>query len=157
MILTINSDLFKDVPVQGSESPIIIAHGCNAQGKMRSGFAKVVRDLNEGVFEAYFNSGYKLGTVSYFNLYPNVYVANCVTQEFFGYDGKKYTSYDAVDLCFKDINLIATELSKSSNSKVKLLFPKIGSVLGGGNLDIINTIIDVNVQDEYTDKIQYSI
>lgn len=157
MILTISSDLFKDIPVQGSESPIIIAHGCNAQGKMRSGFAKVVRDLNEGVFNTYINSGHKLGTVSYFTLYPNVYVANCITQEFFGYDGGKYTSYDAVDSCFKDINLIATELFKSSNNKVKLMFPKIGSVLGGGNLEIINTIIDVNVQDEYTDKIQYVI
>lgn len=157
MILTINSDLFKDVPKDGTDSPIIIAHGCNAQGKMRSGFAKVVRDLNEGVFKAYVASHHKIGTVSYYELYPNVYVANCITQEFFGYDGKKYTSYDAVDSCFKEVNELAKVLHERTGNKVKLMFPKIGSVLGGGNLEIINTIIDVNVEDEYTDKIQYII
>lgn len=157
MILTINSDLFKDVPKDGTDSPIIIAHSCNAQGKMRSGFAKVVRDLNEGVFKAYVDSRHQLGTVSYFELYPNVFVANCITQEFFGYDGKKYTSYDAVDSCFKEINVLSKVLKECTGNKVKLMFPKIGSVLGGGNLEIINTIIDVNVEDEYTDKIQYVI
>jgi len=158
MIFVIKGNLFNEVPVSGSVEPIIIAHGCNAQGKMRSGFAKVVRDLNEGVFNAYIQSGHQLGSVSYFELYPNVFVANCVTQEFYGYDGIKYTSYDAVDSCFKKLNDFIKELLPITGAKrAQLMFPKIGAVLGGGNLEVINKIIDVNVQDELASKVQFVI
>lgn len=158
MIFVIKGDLFDEVPQNGSPEPIIIAHGCNAQGRMRSGFAKVVRELNEGVYEAYIQSGHKLGTVSYFELYPNVFVANCVTQEFYGYDGKKYTSYDAVDSCFSQLNEFIKELLPITGAKrAQLFFPKIGAVLGGGNLEVINKIIDVNIEDELTSKVQFVI
>lgn len=156
MIFTINDDLFSNIDKNGSTELVIIAHGCNAQGRMGSGFAKVVRALNEGVYDSYIKSGHKLGTVSYFELYPNVFVANCVTQEFYGYDGNKYTSYDAVDSCFKQVNeFIKSHLNV--NERAQLVFPKIGAVLGGGNLEVINKIIDVNVEDEFTSKIQYVI
>lgn len=156
MIFTINGDLFKDIPINGSDDLIIIAHGCNAQGKMRSGFAKTVRSLNEGVFTSYIKSGHKLGTVSYFELYHNIYVANCITQQYYGYDGAKYTSYDAVDSCFKQINEFIKQ-KLPNNKRAQLFFPKIGAVLGGGNLEIINKIIDVNIEDEFTSKLQYII
>lgn len=157
MILTINKNLFDDVSVSGSDNPVIIAHGCNAQGKMNSGFAKAVRNLNENVYNVYLQSGHKLGTVSYFELYKNVFVANCVTQQFYGYDGKKYTSYDAIDSCFKEINQFCKIVKETQDKKVHLLFPKIGAVLGGGDLEIINKIIDINVDDNFSTKIQYVI
>ncbi len=158
MIFVINDDLFANIPKTGAPEPIIIAHGCNAQGRMGSGFAKVVRNLNEGVYEAYKESGHKLGTVSYFCLYPNVFVANCVTQEYYGYDGKKYTSYDAVDSCFSELNKFIKEVLNSTGaSRAQLVFPKIGAVLGGGNLEVINKIIDVNIDDTCVSKIQYVI
>lgn len=152
MISVIKGDLFDSVPVYDSKSPIVIAHGCNAQGKMRSGFAKAVRSLNEDVYNEYIKSKHKLGTVSYVELFPNVYVANCVTQQYYGYDGSKYTSYDAVDSCFDNVSKFIKLLD---NKETQLFFPLLGAVLGGGKVEIINNIIDVNVSDSIALKVQF--
>ncbi|WNA15909.1 ADP-ribose binding protein [Xanthomonas phage XaC1] len=149
MISIIEGDLF-DFVKSSEDKTIIIAHGCNAQGKMRTGFAKVLRDKNENVFKTYKNSGHKLGTASFYELEPNVFVANCVTQEFYGYDGKKYTSYDAVHDSFTELQKFIDQF----DTEVLLYFPKLGAVLGGGNNNVIKTIIDEVIDDKVT-KIQF--
>lgn len=110
----------------------IIVHGCNAQGRMASGVAKAIRAKWPGAYDAYmrdFEAGrIKLGSVSYyFGLdrdEDNVVVCNAITQEFYGYDGKQYASYEAVQDCFLEI------MARYFQSD-DIHFPLIGCGLGG--------------------------
>lgn len=125
----------------------IIFHGCNAQGKMGSGFAKELRSRFPGAYDEYEkthkSTGLMLGSNVYFNPddKENVIISNCITQERYGYDGKKYVSYDAIDLCMKNLN----ELIGLLETNVHVHFPKVGADLGGGDWNIIKSIIETNL------------
>jgi Predicted phosphatase homologous to the C-terminal domain of histone macroH2A1 len=120
----------------------IIVHGCNAQGRMGSGFAKELRERYPAAYEEYKKvhetEGLKLGSTVYYLANQNLLIANAITQEFYGYDGEKYVSYDAIDTVFKDMNDFIAETGRCTN----LHFPKIGADLGGGCWDVISEIID---------------
>lgn len=122
----------------------IIVHGCNAQGKMGSGFAKELRERYPVAFleyrkhcESYSNSIANVGSIAYAVINDNLIIANAITQKFYGYDGKKYVSYDGVDAAFKDLNKLC-----DNGRIVHVHFPKIGADLGGGNWNVIKEIID---------------
>lgn len=130
----------------------IIMHGCNAQGKMGSGFAKELRDKHPEAYaiykSEYDNFGLLLGTNIICNkLTEKLIICNSITQEYFGYDGKKYVSYDAVDSCTKDLNELIKQIKVQLNIEVLLHMPKIGSGLAGGNWNIISSIIDSNITE----------
>ena len=85
-----------------------IVHGCNAQGVMNSGIAKIIREKYPKAYERYVNehkaNGLKLGKlvvvpcgdkVKDFDNYK--IIVNAITQEFFGRENDRYVSYDAVD------------------------------------------------------------
>lgn len=133
----------------------VIVHGCNAQGKMRSGFAKELRQRYPGAYDAYMeqhnNGGLKLGAVVYYDTDDDMLIANAITQEFFGYDGAKYVSYDAIHTSFSVMNTVLTTL----NRPVYLHFPKIGADLGGGNWNVIEKIIDETVTNPLIQKHLY--
>lgn len=119
-----------------------IAHGCNAKGVMGSGFAKAVRDNYPECYDSYkkhyHDYGLELGTIHvYENKIANVTIFNCITQENFGRDGRRYVSYDAIASCFKELN----ECSWYWQIK-RLSIPKIGSMLGGGDWSVIEAIIN---------------
>lgn len=117
----------------------VIAHGCNAQGVMRSGVAKVIREKYPLCYTKYSNdiqTGLKLGKISVYTHSASLVIVNAITQEYYGKDGKKYVSYDAVDSCFKSL----FEMMKDSNAALNI--PTIGAGLGGGSWNIIETIID---------------
>jgi O-acetyl-ADP-ribose deacetylase (regulator of RNase III) len=126
----------------------VIAHGCNTQGVMGAGIAKIVKEKYPYAFEEYrraveewivFNADNRsmLGHV-----FPtareagNKIIFNCITQLGFGYGTHRYVSYDAVDNCMKNVAGLLTSLDESSIS-----MPQIGSGLGGGNWQVIEAII----------------
>jgi O-acetyl-ADP-ribose deacetylase (regulator of RNase III) len=121
----------------------VICHGCNAQGVMRSGVAKFLSEKWPNVYEEYkklCDSVYALGMCQLVQIGGSKqYVANLISQGQFGYDGKRYTSYDAV----------CTGLESLLEQMVKLNLRSVAlpcgmcSVRGGANWDIIQKMIEV--------------
>jgi O-acetyl-ADP-ribose deacetylase (regulator of RNase III) len=122
----------------------IIVHGCNAQGKMRSGFAKQLREMYPRAYLDYYASykryGLRTGKVVISPVPPHenkFVIANAITQEFYGYDRETvYVDYEGVAKCFKDISEYALK-----NGFKEIHFPKIGAGLANGNWDRIIKII----------------
>lgn len=122
----------------------IIVHGCNAQGKMGSGFAKELRERYPKAYTEYMkhcnsfsNSRANVGSIAYADINDNLIIANAITQKYYGYDGKKYVSYDGIDNAFKSLNDFC-----DCGRIAHVHFPKIGADLGGGNWNVIKEIID---------------
>ena len=118
-----------------------ICHQVNCQGVMGSGVAKAIRDEWPEVFTEYRSYvdmcfGTPLGSVCYAPINnSNQTVANMFAQSSYGYDGKRYTSYDAFCNC---LNVMARDIPKSKT----IAFPyKIGSDRGGANWNIIYAMI----------------
>lgn len=118
-----------------------ICHQVNCQGVMGSGVAKAIRDEWPEVFTEYRSYidmcfGTPLGSVCYAPINnSNQVVANMFAQSSYGYDGKRYTSYDAFCNC---LNAMARDIPKSKT----IAFPyKIGSDRGGANWNIIYAMI----------------
>jgi O-acetyl-ADP-ribose deacetylase (regulator of RNase III) len=82
----------------------VIAHQVNCQGVMGSGVAKQIREKWTNVYTAYraeydlFTDLNKplLGNCQLVQINDNQYVANLFGQNYYGKDGKRYTSYDAI-------------------------------------------------------------
>lgn len=146
-----------------------ICHQVNCQGKMNSGVAKAIRDKWPVVFEQYMktynnnikeNNGYNtlLGDILIVNL--NDYklkpehtesplIINMFGQFDYGYDGKRYTSYDAFDKCLQKIK---ESVPKGS----KIAFPyKIGCDRGGANWNVILSMISEVLGIDYDITICY--
>lgn len=126
----------------------IIAHGCNAQGVMGAGVAKLIKEKfpyaydyyrravedwmafnpdNRSMLGCVFPTGREAG--------PTV-IFNCITQLGFGYQPFRYVSYDAIDDCMKNVAGLLFSMGESQIS-----MPKIGSGFGGGNWEVIEEII----------------
>ena len=139
-----------------------ICHQVNCCGKMNSGVAKAIRDkwpIVYTTYQAYYNQNTKtlLGDILFVN--PNDYepktwpetpiIINMFAQENYGYDGKRYTSYDAFWSCLGHIRDIVPKGKK-------LAFPyKIGSDRGGANWDVIYTMIIAALGSDYNIEICY--
>jgi O-acetyl-ADP-ribose deacetylase (regulator of RNase III) len=119
-----------------------ICHQVNCQGRMGSGIAKQIRERWPDVYEAYMRAFTKSkNTLGDIQLVAHEkreqIVINLYAQEFYGYDGKRYTSYDAFWSC---LGAIRDSVPKGS----KIGFPyRIGCGLGGANWQIIETMISV--------------
>ena len=135
-----------------------ICHQVNCQGKMGSGVAKAIRDKYPIVYKYYrlMYEAHEEGKVTppellgkaqyvqiynYNNLETPYYCVNMFSQDKYGYDGKQYTSLDALKSCLEQINMWAKDK--------RVAFPwLIGCVRGGANWDevlplILNTLTDV--------------
>ncbi len=119
-------------------SEYIIAHGCNAMGVFNSGVAKSIRQKWPGSYKSYIDHYKSRG-----KLYPGQVIwaeskgkliANCITQYYYGRDGKQYVEYDAIRECLRAIN-------KFECKELGLAMPLIGAGLGGGDWEIISKII----------------
>ena len=142
-----------------------ICHQVNCQGKMNSGVAKAIRERWPKVFEEYkeWCMSYDawahshadtwdgqsdlmrvmLGNVLEVNVNPEQSVLNLAAQLGYGYDGKRYTSYDAFWCCLGKIK----EIVPTGSS---IAFPYgIGSVRGGANWEVIKTMIQEVLADDY--------
>lgn len=151
MSTTLTGNLFEIVLpkcVTESNDVHIIVHGCNAQGRMGSGFAKELRDRFPEAYGAYMahhkQYGLTLGTNVPYTVSKNLVIMNAITQEFYGYDGAKYVSYDAVASCFEEINNLSLKLQEDG-TVVSVHYPMIGAGLAGGQWDIIEAIIETEL------------
>lgn len=122
----------------------IIVHGCNNHGVMGSGIAKQIRAEYPGVYDTYTDN---LAALSRTNKNPmgkvfwhlgnnQLLIANAITQDGFGKDGRKYVSYKAIAECFVEVAIIAEQ------EKLPVHYPLIGAGLGGGDWAIIADIIE---------------
>lgn len=137
-----------------------ICHQVNCQGKMNSGVAKSIREKWPVVYVQYrdWYIGYEawanahdtspatamLGKVqTVFTGEKNQYIVNMAAQNSYGYDGKRYTSYDAFWLCLGEIRDIVPKGSS-------IAFPhKIGCYRGGANWEVIRTMIEETLGCDY--------
>jgi len=129
----------------------LIVHGCNAQGVMNSGIAKQVKEQFPNAFDQY-RKFYKcgLGSVNYALVGDSKFIANAITQEWYGREPRRYVSYDAIAHAFEDIDLWLKRIKNHTGVAMQVHFPAIGAGFGGGNLEIIKTIIDQTIPDEFT-------
>lgn len=136
----------------------IICHQVNCQGAMNSGVAKAIRNKWPKVYteykakcdyeEATVNDLYGryespidwseclLGDIQVVLVDENKAVINMFAQQYYGYDQKRYTSYDAFWYCLGRIKRII-------NPEKTIAFPaRIGCVRGGANWNVILTMIE---------------
>lgn len=141
-----------------------ICHQVNCQGKMNSGVAKTIRTRWPLVYEEYANfyqyyvdkalkmdcSGFgpdaselMLGLVQRVQVEKDKTIVNMFAQQYYGYDGRRYTSYDAFWNC---LHLIKEKVPKGS----KIGFPYgIGCVRGGANWHIIYEMVNEVLGADY--------
>ena len=127
---------YKKGDILASEETIIM-HGCNAQGKMGSGVAKAIKEKYPEAFQVYRKReetvGLHLGEFSSVVTKDRKIIINAITQQYYGRDGKKYVSYDAISKVAKTLNGLYENES--------IAIPKIGAGLGGGSWDVIEKIL----------------
>ena len=138
-----------------------ICHQVNCQGRMGSGIAKQIKERWPIVYDGYM-AGFKaieeesinwedqldvsevlLGHLQQIQVNDKQTVINMFAQQYYGYDGRRYTSYDAFWAC---LGGIAASVPKGS----KIGFPaKIGCGLGGANWEVISTMICEVLGNDY--------
>lgn len=128
-----------------------ICHQVNCQGVMGSGIARQIRERWPEVYEDYRDycdcfedSEDMLGgiCVSPMGLSERK-VINIFSQHKYGYDGHRYTSYDAFAECLHKIcGFVSTDKT--------IGFPKnIGCGLGGGNWKVISALIEEILGEDF--------
>ena len=129
----------------------IICHQVNCMGKMNSGVAKAIREKWPEVYTMY-RAKYEcqvdlLGQIQPVIIDANKAVINMFAQYNYGYDGRRYTSYDAFWSCLG-------EIKKYLNPGITIAFPaRIGCVRGGANWNVILTMIEEVLGKDYNVEI----
>ena len=142
-----------------------ICHQVNCQGRMGSGIAKQIKERWPIVYDQYI-AAFKereeevvklcgqwetqidvsetfLGHLQQIPVSDTQTVINMFAQQWYGYDGKRYTSYDAFWACLGGIR---DSIPKGS----KIGFPyRIGCGLGGANWQVIETMIYAVLGKDY--------
>lgn len=122
-----------------------IMHGCNAQGVMGSGVARIIRDKYPIAYEQYHDQApnYILGEVIPVIVEPNIVIVNAITQEFFGTD-RVHVDYNAVEQACMGVKHLA---ASSMIASTEVHFPFIGAGLAGGDEHTLMTIFDQQFSD----------
>ena len=121
----------------------VVCHQVNCQGKMNSGIAKSIRETYPQVYRDYMmlspmtEPEKLLGEVQPVIMDDGKFIVmNMFSQLNYGYDGRRYTSYDAMWMCLNKIN---NYIPKDK----KIGFPaRIGCVRGGANWNIVRAMIE---------------
>ena len=144
----------------------IICHQVNCQGAMNSGVAKAIRQKWPKVYTEYhqcakdIDIGFGDMQLSWEHMFGHIQlvylgeenghskgVINMFAQEGYGYDGRRYTSYDAFWSCLG-------EIKKYINPEKTIAFPaRIGCVRGGANWNVILTMIEEVLGEDYNVEI----
>lgn len=127
----------------------IIAHQVNCQGKMASGVAKQIREKFPDVYSFYMaiikiEGAEKMLGRGQVVLTQSTAIFNIFGQYDYGYDGKKYTSYQALKSGFIEaIKFYREACDLSEDYKFRIAIPyKIGCDRGGGNWSIVKVILE---------------
>lgn len=116
----------KDITTVGA--PAIIAHGVNCQRAMGSGVAKALYTKWPKVREAYMaRTRMVIGEVQFVDVEPGIVVANCFTQDQYGYDGAQYAKLDGI---LNALHEVAAYDALVTGLDV-IHIPRIGCGLGG--------------------------
>lgn len=131
-----------------------IVHGCNAQGVMGSGVAKIIHEKYPKAYNRYRSEYERRGNLvlgdiiavpvgDRINDFDNYRVIiNAITQNFYGRDGSRFVSYDAVAECMAKIDRMYSVYGIS-----EVAMPKIGAGLGGGDWNVIESIIESELKN----------
>ena len=124
----------------------VIVHGCNAQGVMGSGVAKVIKEKYPEAYNTYRSvydtKGLDLGKVIICDTGTKV-IFNAITQEFYGRTvNRRYANYSAIEKAFRMINSTC-RLARITH----IALPKIGTGLANGDWSIIEKIIEEECTD----------
>lgn len=125
-----------------------IAHQVNSMRKMNSGVAKQIRIKYPFAYDDYMNRTENkkphelLGKMLVSSVGDNKYIAHLFGQLNYGYDGKRYTSYDAL---YDSLTQLKEEAQKANKS---IAIPyKIGSDRGGASWNIVYKMIEEIFED----------
>lgn len=135
MIHFIKGDLF-------TTKSTVICHQTNTIPAMGSGVARLIREKFPTAYQDYMDTEPLLGSCLMSKVFINGvtgYIAHLYGQENCGNDGKRYTSYDALDTALADMY---KQMLKKNLYQVSC--PMLGAGLGGGNWSIIEAIIRAN-------------
>ena len=137
----------------------IICHQVNCQGKMNSGVAKQIRLKYPEVYNRYAflcnahkDKNAMLGTNQVIHTNDGTYIVNMFAQNNYGYDGKQYTSLEALRNCFEDIysdfKFLKVGKGEPGTKRFRLALPYgIGSVRGGAKWEDVYAIIEEVFKD----------
>ena len=128
-----------------------ICHQVNCQGKMNSGIAKQIREKWPIVYDEYAKvaSFDQHGHIQLVHINDAYCVINMFAQRYYGYDGRRYTSYDAFWTCLGEIKNFVPKGSSIGFPK------KIGCDRGGANWPVILKMITEVLGVEYKVFIYY--
>jgi O-acetyl-ADP-ribose deacetylase (regulator of RNase III) len=123
----------------------IIVHGCNCHGVMGAGIALQIMNRFPKAFEVYRKGNLQLGYITHAEVAPQKWIINANTQKSTGMG--KQVSYDAIEEAFARVVTFQKNFKDITEVDLPICFPMIGAGLGGGNWEIISTIIDQTVPD----------
>jgi O-acetyl-ADP-ribose deacetylase (regulator of RNase III) len=122
-----------------------IIHGCNDKGVMGSGVAAGVRNRYPGAYAVYKQTeqllGLKIGTCSFYQHNPELFIVNAVTQTL---GGPNPLDMQGLAECFsKTLYMMSMHeyCSGISAGSLPLLFPMIGAGRAGGDWNEISDVI----------------
>jgi len=124
----------------------LLLHGCNCFNTMGSGVAKAIADKWPGVVEADNRTDkgdvYKLGSYTTYVTDTGLIIVNAYTQYHYGRKDKyfEYSAFDQVLRGLEDEYNSPFRFSRAS----RVLAPKIGSGLGGGDWEVISKMISLS-------------
>ena len=82
----------------------LIIHQVNCQRVMKTGVAQAIKNKWPKVYYDYISiKEQTLGDVQIVKVAENKYVTNMFAQDNYGYNGYRYTSYDALDKCLRSV------------------------------------------------------
>ena len=144
----------------------VICHQVNCRGAMNSGVAKAIRQKWPKVYNEYvaaakdIDIGFGDKNLSWEHMLGHIQtvyvgnvegkdkgVVNMFAQNGYGYDGRRYTSYDAFWSCLG-------EIKKYMTPGQRIAFPaRIGCVRGGANWNVILKMIEEVLGEDYNVEI----
>lgn len=118
----------------------IIAHGVNCRGGFGSGVAGQIAKKYPKAQHAYFHKfqidGWDLGDVDFVPQYDRKIIANCATQDNFGYKNELHVDYNAIRETMTKLKHWAAQHGYS------IAVPKIGCGLAGGDWQTVKVILE---------------
>lgn len=146
------------------ETPsVMLAHGCNSHGIMKSGVAKTMVERHYAAYVGYRNAfdlnGLQVGEVIFAHSKDRdnrkeKIIANCITQKDYGRDvNYVYVSYDGIRKAVKIINeyirayVVGRDEIHLQDGFPTVTFPLIGAGLANGDWGVIAQIIEEESTD----------
>lgn len=111
-----------------------ILHQVNCQKRMASGLALAIRRKYPEVYVHYLETDPELGTYIVDKVPNGNTIISIYGQEYYGYDGKQYTSYEALARAFHNIAKYHSKVVHTN---------KIGCIRGGGDWEVVKELLTV--------------